>query len=126
VPLQNSFRALRDHLRELREVLEALSTTVEEDRPRRKDVVVASSLSDAILAVRGFLEESWAAADEACEAVGRTLDLDRARRALIACQERFIALPPSFLTTLPPMSGWQTSPASRGSADGTGRAGSKW
>lgn len=89
MPLQNSFRALRDHLRELREVLEALSTTVEEDRPRRKDVVVASSLSDAILAVRGFLEESWAAADEACEAVGRTLDLDRARRALIACQERF-------------------------------------
>jgi hypothetical protein len=89
VVLQKGFRALRGQLRELQEVLEALNTTVEEDRPRRKDVVVASSLSDAVLAVRGFLEESCAAADEACEAVEHAIDLDRARRALITCQERF-------------------------------------
>jgi cyanate lyase len=89
VALQKSFVALRGQLRELQEVLEALNTTVEEDRPRRKDVVVASSLGDAVLAVRGLLEESCAAADEACEAVGQSLDLDRARRALITCQERF-------------------------------------
>jgi hypothetical protein len=89
VALQKSFRALRGQLRELQEVLEALNTTVEEDRPRRKDVVVASSLGDAVLAVRGILEESCAAADEACDAVGHPLDLDRARRALTTCQERF-------------------------------------
>jgi hypothetical protein len=89
VALQKSFRALRGQLQELQELLESLNTTVEEDRPRRKDVVVASSLSDAVLAVRGILEESCAAADEACEAVADTLDLDRARRALITCQERF-------------------------------------
>jgi hypothetical protein len=89
VALQKSFRALRGRLQELQEVLEALITTVEEDRPRRKDVVVASSLSDTVLSVRGFLEESCAAADEACEAIEHTPDLDRARRALITCQERF-------------------------------------
>ena len=87
--LQKSFQTLCGQLRELQEVLEALNTTVEEDRPRRKDVVVASSLSDALLAVRGLLEESRAAADEAYEAAGQTPDLDRARRGLITCQERY-------------------------------------
>ena len=87
--LQKSFRDLCTRLQELQEVLEAVNTTVEEDRPRRKDVVVASSLADAVLAVRGILEESRVAADEACEAVGHHLDVDRARRALTTCQERF-------------------------------------
>ena len=87
--LQKSFQALCGQLRELQEVLEAVNTTVEEDRPRRKDVVVASSLADAILAVRGLLEESRVAADEACDAIGPSPDLDRARRALTTCQERF-------------------------------------
>ena len=87
--LQKSFRDLRAKLRALQEVLEALSMTVEEDRPRRRDVVVASSLSDAVLAVRGILEESHAAADDACDAVEHPFDMERARRALTLCQERF-------------------------------------
>jgi len=89
VALQKSFRDLCIRLQDLQEVLEAVNTTIEEDRPRRKDVVVASSLGDAVLAVRGLLEESRAAADDACEAVGHPLDVDRARRALTTCQERF-------------------------------------
>jgi hypothetical protein len=88
VALQKSFRDLCTRLQELQEVLEAVNTTVEEDRPRRKDVVVASSLGDAVLAVRGVLEESCAAADEAYEAAGQ-LDMDHVRRALTTCQERF-------------------------------------
>jgi hypothetical protein len=88
VALQRSFRDLCVQLRELHENLEALSTTVEEDRPRRKDVVVAASLGDAVLAVQGFLEEARAAADDACDAVAR-LDMDRARKALTMCQEGF-------------------------------------
>ena len=87
--LQKSFRTLRDVLQELQDLLEALSTTIEEDRPRRKDVVVASSLGDAVLAVRGVLEESCVAADAACATVGTPGDLDQARRALITCQEQF-------------------------------------
>ncbi len=87
--LQKSFQDLCTRLHELQEVLEALNTTVEEDRPRRRDVVVASSLGDAVLAVRGILEESRAAADDAYAAVGHPLDADRARQALTTCQERF-------------------------------------
>ena len=67
--LQKSFRDLCSRLQELQEGLEALNTTVDEDRPKRRDVVVATSLGDAVLAVRGILEESRAAADDACEAV---------------------------------------------------------
>jgi len=89
VALQKSFQDLCTRLRELQEVLEALNTTVEEDRPKWRDVVVASSLGDAVLAVRGILEETCAAAAEACEAVGHPLDMDRARRALTTCQQRF-------------------------------------
>jgi hypothetical protein len=100
VALQKSFRDLCTRIQELQEVLEALNTTVEEDRPMRKDVVVASSLADAVLAVRGILEESRAAADEACEAVGHPVDLDRARRALITCQERFHHFAAEFLRDL--------------------------
>jgi hypothetical protein len=89
VVLQKSFRKLRDVLQELQDLFEALSTTIEEDRPRRKDVVVASSLGDTVLAVRGLLEESCLAADAACTAVGAPGDLHQARRALITCQEQF-------------------------------------
>jgi hypothetical protein len=89
VALQKSFRDLRHVLRELQDLFEALSTTIEEDRPRRKDVVVASSLGDTVLAERGVLEESCVAADAACAAVGAPGDLDQARRALIICQEQF-------------------------------------
>jgi hypothetical protein len=89
VALQQSFRDLCSRLQELQEVLEAVNTTVEEDRPKRRDVVVASSLGDAVLAVRGTLEESRAAAHDACQAVDHPLDMERARRALVTCQERF-------------------------------------
>src|SRR5262249_7794404 len=62
---------------------------VDEDKPTRDDVVVASRLSDDLLAVRGLLEEVLAAADDACRAVAYPLDGDRARRSLTACQRQF-------------------------------------
>jgi hypothetical protein len=80
---------MRAQIRMLQEALEALGTTVEEDKPKWDDVVVTSSLSDAVLASRGLLEEASTAADDACRAVLYPLDGDRARRALSLCQERF-------------------------------------
>jgi hypothetical protein len=89
VPTEKIFREMQHHLRTLQEALEALGTTVDEDKPTRDDVVVASRLSDDLLAVRGLLEEVLAAADVACRAVAYPLDSDRARRALTACQQQF-------------------------------------
>jgi hypothetical protein len=89
VATEKIFAEMQHHLRTLQEALEALGTTVDEDKPTRDDVVVASCLSDDLLAVRGLLEEVLAAADVACRAVAYPLDGERARRALTACQQQF-------------------------------------
>ena len=70
------FREMQRHLLTLQEALEALGTTVDEDKPTRDDVVVASRLSDDLLAVRGLFEETVAAAEDAC---GRTSAWPKAR-----------------------------------------------
>jgi hypothetical protein len=87
--LERTFGHLLVQLTALKEALEALGTTVEEDRSKRGDVVVAANLADAVLTARGFVEESRSAAEEARQAVMRGLDHDRTRRALIRCQEQF-------------------------------------
>jgi hypothetical protein len=89
VPADKIFRDLRRDLQQLQEALEALGTTIEEDRPARGDVVVASSLSDAVLAARGFLEEALTAADAACRAIAAPVCAEGVRQALSACQESF-------------------------------------
>jgi hypothetical protein len=89
VALESAFRELQRHFEVLRDSLEALSMTAEEDRPTRDDVVVAARLSDAVLAARGLLEEASGAAGEAARAVAYPLNVERARRALTTCQERF-------------------------------------
>jgi hypothetical protein len=89
VAAEATFREMRVQIRMLQEALEALGTTVEEDKPQRDDVVVTASLSDAVLASRGLLEEASNAADDACRAVVYPLDGDRVRRALALCHERF-------------------------------------
>ena len=70
------FREMQHHLQTLQEALEALSTTVDEDKPTRDDVVVASRLSDDLLAVRGLFEETRSAADDALLAGYATGDPD--------------------------------------------------
>src|SRR5262245_5354359 len=87
--MDKTFADLRHQFQVLQEALEALGTTVEEDRPKWDDVVVAASLNDAVLAARGLLEDSRSAADDACRAVAHPLNADRARRALVTCQEQF-------------------------------------
>jgi hypothetical protein len=96
VALEQTFAELQRHLRTLQEALEALGTTVDEDKPTRDDVVVASRLSDDLLGVRGLLEEAVGAADDACRAITYPLDGDRARRALTACQQHFHLFAHSF------------------------------
>jgi hypothetical protein len=87
--VEQAFGDLLCQIRELQESLDALGRTADEDKPVRDDVVVASTLSDAVLAGRGFLVEARQAAEEAHRAVLHTLDADRARRALVRCQKRF-------------------------------------
>lgn len=87
--IESAFNELQRGLREFEEALDALGTTVEQDKPAGDDVIVASRLNDAVLAARGYLEESLIAAAAACGAVVHPFDADRARLALVRCQERF-------------------------------------
>ena len=87
--LEAAFHDLRIHLDRLREGLRGVHTTVTEDRPQHGDVVLVDVLDDALADVLGDLEEASAAAGEAFKAVESRADLERARRALATCQDRF-------------------------------------
>jgi hypothetical protein len=89
VAIETVFAELQHRLRALQEALEALGTTVDEDRPTSDDVIVVLRISDDLLAVRGLLEEVLEAGDDAIRAVAYPLDGDRTRRALTLCQQRF-------------------------------------
>jgi hypothetical protein len=87
--LEHTVARLQVQLTRLVEALEALSTTVEEDRPRRGDVVLAASLADSLLALRGFIEDARAAAADAHGSVTQQRDMVRFAQALTAAQEGF-------------------------------------
>jgi hypothetical protein len=55
--IELAFGRLRERLADQREALGALCTTVDEDRPRHREVALATHLADAVLAARGVLEE---------------------------------------------------------------------
>lgn len=86
--IERTFQRLPGQLRELEEALDALGTTVEQDKPAGENIIVAIRLNDAVLAAKGYLQESLGAATEAYVAVAASLDIRRAQRALAQCQER--------------------------------------
>lgn len=87
--LDAAFDDLCTRLAAARESFISLRTTVIEDRPLDGDAVLVDTFGDAAEDLRGWLEEALSAAVEARQAVARPADLDRARCALITCQERF-------------------------------------
>jgi len=98
--IEKTFRMLQVELGKLREALEALSTTVDEDRPVPNAIAVTARLGDSVLAVRGAIEEARAAAVQAVQAAMHPIDTERARRALAACQEQFHRFASQFVSDL--------------------------
>jgi hypothetical protein len=86
--LDRSLTDLHAQFRRLNDVLEGLSTTVEEDRPIRSDVVVASRLSDSILAMRGTVAESLADLDKVASLRRGASQVRSVAAALARSQER--------------------------------------
>ena len=87
--LESSFRDLADHLRKLHDMLLALRLTVVEDKPLKGEAALVDHLEDTILDLMGVLDECQKSAAAGRKAVGHPVDLDRARRALAACQDQF-------------------------------------
>ncbi len=86
--LEATFHHLSADLLKLREALLELHLTVAEDRPLKGASAFVERFSDAIEDMRGLVEDARLAAAEGGQAVGRPVDLDRARRALATAHEK--------------------------------------
>jgi hypothetical protein len=89
VALESIFQDLSNQLRKLYDMLLALRLTVVEDKPVKGEAALVDHLEDSILDLMGLMDGCLKSAGAAQKAVGHPVDLDRARRALAACQEQF-------------------------------------
>jgi hypothetical protein len=99
VALEATFRDLSVSLSHLHEALNALQVTLG-DKPADDESALADGVETVVLDVMGNLHEARKVALNARKAVGRPLDLDRARRALTICQERFHRIEQQFAADL--------------------------
>src|SRR6476661_4212670 len=87
-------------LRHIHEHLTGVYTTIAEDKPLDSDSVLVDVFGDRVTDLLGLLEETMAAADEAHAAVADGIDIQRLRRALGICQDRFNSLAHRYATDL--------------------------
>ncbi len=97
--LEATFRELSKQFHHLHDALHALSVTVG-DRPEDDGAALADDLDNTVLDLIGVLHQARKAALNARQAVTHPVDLDRARRALTICQDRFLHIEQEFAAKL--------------------------
>lgn len=97
--LEAVFRALVVQLRKLGDDLNVLQLTLG-DRPPKSESALVDHFDNAVLDMAGHLHEAIQSACEALTAVGHPIDLDRARRALTACQTSFHGIEQQYSTEI--------------------------
>lgn len=97
--LEATFRDLSVCLHQLHDALNELQVTLG-DKPIDDESAVADDIETKVLDAMGTLHEARKAALNARRAVGHPVDLDRARRALTLCQERFHRIEQQFASDL--------------------------
>jgi hypothetical protein len=98
VALEATFRGLCVCLHQLHDALNELQVSLG-DKPDDESAL-ADGLETAVLDVMGILHEARRGALNARKALGHPPDLDRARRALTLCQERFHRVEQQFASDL--------------------------
>jgi hypothetical protein len=98
--LEAAFRTLCADARALHDALAALRTTILEDRPLRDDVVLVDILGDAAEEALGWLEEALEATVRGQRAAEPPVELDQARWAMAAAQDRVNRIARRFWTDL--------------------------
>lgn len=86
--LEQTFRQLTVSLHRLEDALSALHAT-SGDTPEDDVSILADRLAETVFDMKGTLYGARRAAVQARKAVSAPTDLDRSRRALTRCQERF-------------------------------------
>jgi hypothetical protein len=99
VALEATFRALPSSLHQLHEALNELEVTLG-DTPRDDESALADDLESVVIDLMGTLHEARRASLNAQRALAPPHDLDRARRALTLCQDRFHRLEKQFASGL--------------------------
>jgi hypothetical protein len=99
VALEATFRGLSVCLHHLNDALNELQVTLG-DKPLDDESALADSVETVVLDLMGTLHEARRAALNARKALGHPPDLDRARRALTLCQERFHRIEQQFASDL--------------------------
>jgi hypothetical protein len=97
--LEATFRNLSMSLDMLHEALNTLHVTLG-DKPPDQDLALVDGLENVLLDTLGELHEARKAALNARRTVGPQPDLDRARRALTSCQQRFHRIEQHFSLNL--------------------------
>ena len=97
--LEATFRALPFSLHRLHDALNELEVTLG-DKPPDDESALADDLESSVMDLMGTLHEARRAALNAQKALASPRDLDRARRALTLCQERFHRLEKQFASGL--------------------------
>lgn len=97
--LEATFRELTVCLHHLHEAVNELQVTLG-DKPPEDESAMADGVETAVLDLMGILHEARRAALEARKAVGHPPDLDRARRELTRCNERFHRIELQFASEL--------------------------
>jgi len=87
--LEKTFGEFVICLQRLDDRLKELGLTVELDRPERNDARVVDGFEYAVLDLDGWVKETLHHARIAEKSVRHTVELEKARHALIICQERF-------------------------------------
>lgn len=94
--LEAIFRQLVKQIQGLHEALHYLNLTVG-DQPEDDGAMLADDLDEVVLNLIGVLHQARKAALNASKAVTHPVDLDRARRALTTCHERFHNIEQEFV-----------------------------
>jgi hypothetical protein len=97
--LEAVFQELRGQCQKGRDIFNGLHLAIVEDRPLTGDLVLIDKFGDAVEDSLGGLEEMYAAV-ESSTAGHQAPDLERARRALVKCQERFNRVLQQFCSDL--------------------------
>jgi hypothetical protein len=97
--LEATFRDLTASLQKLNDAVNALHITLE-DKPQHDEAAVADDLADKALELMGLVYDARRAAVRARQSLKHPADLDRARRSLTLCQQRFHKIAQSYSANL--------------------------
>ena len=97
--LEATFRQLALALHRLHDAFNALHVTVG-DTPPNDETALADGMENKVLDMMGTLHEIRKVAQKAQTAVTHSTDIDSARHALTACQERFHQIEQQFASDL--------------------------